>query len=100
MRGRRTSEEIDEQTALAGVLIGKGRQHAAAFEQLFHLIEVAMLGEQFLPGALAEAAQELIEIRVVEWPGDGVRAESEEPQRVASHFPVAEMSGHEQDGPA
>ena len=79
VRRRRPAEEIDEQPALPGVLVGQRGDDAARVENLLHLVEVAVLGEQSLPGALAKRSQEFVEIGIVERPGDGVRAEAEQP---------------------
>ena len=51
------AKEVDEQPALAGVLVGQERQHAVVLKHLDHLIEAARLGDQRLAGPFAEVAR-------------------------------------------
>lgn len=55
VRRGRAAKEVHEQAALAGVLVAQGAEHAAAFEDGLHLVEITLFRQQLLPGALAEA---------------------------------------------
>ena len=100
VRGGGPAEKLDEHAALAGILIRQCRQHAAVLEDPLHVVEIAVLGQQLLPGVLAEAAHQVVEVRIVERPGDGVGGDPEHADRIARHLPVAEMSRDEQQRPA
>ena len=65
-----------------------------------HLLEVAILRQQSLSGALAKAAQEVVDEGVVDRPRDGVGLEPQQTEGVTTHFPVAEVAGDEQQRPA
>ena len=86
------TEEIDEQASLPGILVRESGKHTAGLEQVFHLREITVLGQQFLPGAFSEAAEEIIDVRIIEGPGNRVGTKADEPQSIAlCHLPVAEM---------
>ena len=83
-----------------GVLIRQGGEDAVVRQQASHLVEIAFFRQHFLAGAFAEAAQEIVEIAIVEFARDGVRREAEQAENVAAHLPVAEMARHQQQRPA
>jgi hypothetical protein len=99
--GRRPAEELDEQPLRTGVLVGQRGQNAALGEHPPDALVVVVLVEDLLQRPLAEAAaEEVVEVGVVELAGDGEGAEAEQAQGVAGHFPVAEVPGRQHQRPA
>ena len=97
MRRRGPAEEVDEEPALTGVLIGQKRERAIVLQDLDHLVEAARLGDELLAGPLAKRSEKPLEIGVVERACDRDRGKPEHAEDIAGHLPVAVMAGQEDE---
>src|SRR5262245_6985812 len=100
VRGSRAAKEIHEYPMPAGVLIRQRAYYAARVEDRLHLVEFPAFGEQLLPGSLTKATKELVEIRIVQRPGHRIGLETQKPEHVAGHLPIAKMARHNKSRPS
>jgi competence protein ComEC len=91
------AEEIDEQPALAGVLVGQHGEGPARFQYLDDLVVPPRLGDHLLAGALPERLEVALQVGVVERPRHGPRREAEQAEEVAGDLPVAVMARQQDD---
>src|SRR5436190_17209283 len=99
MSGCRPTEEVHKQATLAGILIGQRAQDAGATKNRFHLVEIAVLGQQLLTGFLSKAAEVVVEEAVIQRPGYRMGRESYQSQDIPAHLPIAKVSRHHEQRP-
>ena len=90
-RGR-PAEELDPAALLAGVLIGEEGHRATAGQHTLDLVVTAVFRDEVLARRGTEAGQVAIEIGVVKISRDREGGKTEDAQRVAAEFEIAEMA--------